>query len=374
MGETVDGHGSAQAASPAGVFAPTAAGVPDRMRAWTTRGDGIDRLTSASVPIPVPGPTEVLVKISAVSLNYRDLLVVGGVDHWSPTEPVVPVSDGVGTVVTVGAGVTRWRPGDRVSAGFLPRWRSGPLTRETYVSPVGGPVNRGMLAEYVLIEEDEAVCSSHSLDEVHAATLPIAGVTAWHAVGHRSRVRPGETVLVHGTGGVSLFAAQLTLALGATPIVTSSSDEKIGKLHALGIAETINYRRTPDIAAEVLRKTAVEGVDHVIETVGGDNLNRSLEAVKVGGSISFIGLIAGRAANINVYQFVTKNVTVHGIESGSLEMLGELAAFVDDHGVTPVIDSVYPVEQIQDALRHLELGKHFGKIVITMPGAAETSL
>jgi NADPH:quinone reductase-like Zn-dependent oxidoreductase len=263
--------------------------MTDRMRVWTTRGDGVGNLSPAWVPIPVPGPTEVLVKVSAVSVNYRDLLVVGGVDHWSPAEAVVPISDGAGTVVAAGGGVTRWRPGDRVSAGYLPHWRSGPLTRESYVSPVGGPVNRGMLAEYVLIEQDEAVRSPHSLDDVQAATLPIAAVTAWH----RSRIRPGEMLLIHGTGGVSLFAGQLALALGATPIVTSSSDEKIDKLHALGITETINYRRTPHIAAEVLRMTAGEGVDHVIETIGGDNLNHSLEAVKVSGSISFIGLIAG---------------------------------------------------------------------------------
>ncbi|MGW2621128.1 zinc-dependent alcohol dehydrogenase family protein [Streptomyces sp. NPDC001500] len=358
-----------QALTPADVAAPVTTPTPETMTAWTTRGDGIDRLSAVTVPIPAPGPTEVLVKVSAVSLNYRDLLVVGGVDHWSPTRDVVPVSDGVGSVVAVGSEVTRWGPGDRVSAGFLPRWRSGPLTEDTYVSPVGGPVNRGMLAEYVLVEQDEAVRTAHSLDDVHAATLPVAGVTAWHAVGRRGRVRPGETVLVHGTGGVALFAAQLTLALGATPIVTSGSDEKLDRLRALGVDRTINYRRTEDLAAEVLRMTGGEGVDHVVETVGGDNLNRSLEAVKVGGSISFIGLIAGRAANIDVYRFVTKNVTVHGIETGSLEMLEELAAFVDEHGVTPVIDSVLPAERIQEALRHLEGGRHFGKIVVTMPGA-----
>lgn len=357
-----------QAFTPADVAAAATTRTPEPMTAWTTRGDGVDRLTAVRVPIPVPGPTEVLVKISAVSLNYRDLLVVGGVDHWSPTRDVVPVSDGVGTVAAIGAEVTRWRPGDRVSAGFLPRWRSGPLTEDTYVSPVGGPVNRGMLAEYVLVEQDEAVRTAQSLDDVHAATLPVAGVTAWHAVGRRSRVRPGETVLVHGTGGVALFAVQLTLALGATPIVTSSSDEKLDRLRALGVERTINYRRTADLVSEVLRMTGGQGVDHVIETVGGDNLNRSLEAVKVGGSISFIGLIAGRAANIDVYRFVTRNVTVHGIETGSLEMLEELAAFVDEHGITPVIDSVLPAERIQEALRHLEGGRHFGKIVVTMPG------
>jgi NADPH:quinone reductase-like Zn-dependent oxidoreductase len=342
-------------------------GLSGQMRAWTTRGDGIANLTPAWVPIPIPGPTEVLVKTAAVSLNYRDLLVVGGVDHWAPANAIVPISDGVGRITQVGAAVTRWRPGDRVSAGFLPRWRSGPLTRATYVSPVGGPTNRGMLAEWVLIDQDEAVRTADSLDDTHAASLPVAAVTAWHAVRHRSQVRSGETVLIHGTGGVSLFVAQLAIALGATPIVTSSSDEKIEKLKGLGIRQTVNYRRTPQVAAEVLRMTGDEGVDHVIETVGGENLNASLDAVKVGGSISFIGLIAGRSADINVYQFVTKNVTVHGVESGSLDMLGEVAAFVDEHRITPVLDSVYPVDQIHDALRHLEAGRHFGKVVVTLP-------
>ncbi|MCQ9133833.1 zinc-dependent alcohol dehydrogenase family protein [Streptomyces hilarionis] len=364
----MDAHVPGQAPTPADVAMPSTPRTPQEMTAWTTRGDGIDRLSAVRVPVPTPGPTEVLVKMSAVSLNYRDLLVVGGVDHWTPAQDVVPVSDGVGAVAAIGSEVTRWRPGDRVSAGFLPRWRSGPLTEDTYVSPVGGPVNRGMLAEYVLVEQDEAVRTAHSLDDVHAATLPVAGVTAWHAVGRRGRVRPGETVLVHGTGGVALFAAQLTLALGATPIVTSGSDEKLDRLRALGVDRTINYRRTEDLAAEVLRMTGGEGVDHVVETVGGDNLNRSLEAVKVGGSISFIGLIAGRSATVDVYRFVTKNVTVHGIETGSLEMLGELAAFVDEHGITPVIDSVLPAERVQEALRHLEGGRHFGKIVVTLPG------
>jgi NADPH:quinone reductase-like Zn-dependent oxidoreductase len=285
---------------------------------------------------------------------------------------VVPISDGVGTVVSAGTEVNKWRAGDRVSAGYLPRWRSGPLTAGTYVSPVGGPVNRGMLAQYVVVEQDEAVRSPRNLDDAHAATLPIAAVTAWRAVERRSRVQAGDTVLIHGTGGVSLFAAQLALALDATPIVTSSSDEKIDKLNALGVVATINYRRRPHIAAEVLRLTEGQGVDHVIETIGGENLNHSLEAVKVGGSISFIGMIAGRAANVNVYQFVTKNVTVHGIESGSLEMFEEVAGFIEDHNVTPVIDSIYPVQQVQDALRHLELGKHFGKVVVSLASTSES--
>lgn len=355
---------------PTDTFSPaTSFLVTAHMTAWTTSGDGIAGLRAQSVPMPVPGPTEILVRISAVSVNYRDLLVVNGVDGWRPPGPVVPVSDGVGVVVATGSEVTQWRQGDRVSAAFLPCWRSGQLTRDTYVSPVGGPVNRGMLAEYVVMGQDEAVRAPHSLDDAHAAALPVAAVTAWHAVARRSRVRAGETVLIHGTGGVALFAAQIALALGATPIVTSSSDAKLDRVRSLGAVEVINYRRTPDVAAEVSALTGGRGADHVIETVGGANLNLSLAAVRIGGTISVIGLIAGRAANINTYEFVTKNVTVHGIETGSQEMYDELAAFVDDHRLVPVLDSVHPVEDVQDVLHHLERGAHFGKIVISMTEA-----
>ena len=308
-----------------------------------------------------------LVKIAALSLNYRDLLVINGVGGWKPARPTIPISDAVGAVVRVGKGVSRFDIGDRVSAIFLPKWQSGQLTRESYVTPIGGPVNPGMLAEYVVIDQAEAVRSPRSLDDVHAATLPVAALTAWHAVVCRSRVQRGESVLIHGTGGVALFAMQFVVALGGIPIITSSSDLKLDKARAAGAGRTLNYRTTPDIAAEVLKVTAREGVDHVIETIGGENLNHSLRAVKIGGTVSFIGLIAGLAASINTYEFVTKNVTIHGIETGSREMLEQMAQFIDEHGIVPVIDSTYTVDQIPEALRHLEQGEHFGKIVITIP-------
>jgi NADPH:quinone reductase-like Zn-dependent oxidoreductase len=342
---------------------------PSRMTAWTTGGDGIDNLAQVQVSVPKPERGEVLVKITALSLNYRDLMVINGVGGWKPTKRIVPISDAVGTVVEVGDAVSRFTVGDSVSAVFLPKWHSGQLTRESYVSPTGGPVRRGMLAEYVVVDQDEAAMSPRGLDDMHAATLPIAAVTAWHAVARRSHVQPGDTVLIHGTGGVALFALQFTLALGGIPIITSSSEEKLAKARELGAKWTINYSSIRDLAAEVLAYTGGEGVDHVIETIGGENLNHSLKAVKIGGTISFIGLIAGLAAQVNTYEFVTKNVTIHGIETGSREMFEEMARFVDEHGITPVLDSQYPVDRISDALRHLQLGKHFGKIVIAMPGS-----
>lgn len=334
------------------------------MNAWTTRGDGINNLRHVQVPIPIPRRDQLLVKMTAFSLNYRDLLVVGGVDGWKPPTDVVPMSDGVGVVVATGQDVTRFAIGDRVSAMFLPKWHCGPLTRDVYVSPIGGPVNRGMLADYVAIDEDDAAHRPATLNDAQAATLPVAALTAWHAIEGRSGVRAGDTVLIHGTGGVALFALQFAAALGARVAITSSSDDKLDKARALGAADTINYRTYPDLAARVLDWTKADGVDHVIETIGGDNLNHSLRAVKIGGTISFIGLIAGKTANINTYEFVTKNVTLHGIETGSRTMYDEMAHFIDRHAIQPVIDSTYPLDRIRDALEHLQGGGHFGKIVI----------
>jgi len=334
------------------------------MTAWTTRGDGIDNLRPDQVPIPVPGPGQLLVKMSAVSLNYRDLLVIGGVDGWKPATEVVPISDGAGVVVAVGPQVSRFAIGDRVSAIFLPKWHRGPLTREVYRSPIGGPANRGMLADYIVVDQHDASRSPAGLDDAQAATLPVAAVTAWHAIAGRSRVRAGDTVLIHGTGGVALFALQFATALGAHVAITSSSDDKLDRARALGAKETINYRTHPDVAAQVLDRTGGDGVDHVIETIGGDNLNHSLRAVKIGGTISFIGLIAGKAARINTYEFVTKNVTLHGIETGSRDLFDDMARFIDQHAIQPVIDSTFPSSQIRNALKHLESGGHFGKIVV----------
>lgn len=345
---------------------------PRTMRAWTTAGDGIEKITEHVVPTPIPQKGEVLVKISALSLNYRDLLVINGEGTWKPPRPIVPISDAVGIVVEVGQEVSRFRIGDRVSATFLPKWQEGPLTRETYVMPTGGPINRGMLAEYVSMDQDEAVATPHTLEDLEAAALPIAALTAWHAVARRSCVKPGQTVLIHGTGGVALFALQFALALGAIPIITSGSDEKLAKALTLGSAKTVNYKKTPDVASETLKLTLGEGVDHVFETIGGENLNLSLRALRIGGTISFIGLLAGLTANINTYEFVTKNVTIHGIETGSRQMYEEMAGFIDEHGLRPVVDSIFPVQNIREALKHLEGRNPFGKIVLTMPHSSAT--
>jgi NADPH:quinone reductase-like Zn-dependent oxidoreductase len=335
------------------------------MKVYTTLGDGIDRLKLNELPVPEIKPGEVLVKMTAVSLNYRDLLVIKGVENWKPPAPRIPISDGVGEIVALGEGVSRFRAGDRVAGIFLPKWLDGELTKEKYVLPLGGAATDGVLAEYVSFDEQAVVKIPDNLSGAEAATLPVAALTAWHAVARRSRVQPGETVLIQGTGGVALFATQFVHAIGGLPLVISSSDEKLEKAKKLGASSTVNYKRFPDWEEQILESTNGEGVDHVIETVGGENLNRSLNAVKLSGTISFIGLIAGLSAPINTYQFVTKNVRLHGIETGSREMFEEMNRFIEAKQLNPVIDKTFALSEIREALKYLESGRHFGKIVIS---------
>jgi NADPH:quinone reductase-like Zn-dependent oxidoreductase len=334
------------------------------MWSWVTRGDGIDALRAVEQPVPTPGPGQVLMRVRAISVNYRDLLVIGGVGSWAPTDDVVPISDGAGEIIAAAPDVSCFSIGDHAAALFLPKWHRGPLTADEYVLPVGGPTHRGMLSEYVIVDQHDAVRLPDSLPLTHAATLPVAGITAWHAL-TRLGVRAGDTVLVHGTGGVALFALQLATAIGARVAITSSSQAKLDRAAKLGAALGIN-RLEQDVAAAARDWTGGVGVDHVIETVGGSNLNISLAAVRISGSIGFIGLIAGLAAPVNTYEFVTRNVTIHGIETGSREQLEALVDFVDRQHLTPAIDTTYPVADVRTALHRLETGDAFGKIVITM--------
>ena len=334
------------------------------MKVYTTLGDGIDRLKLNEVSEPKIKSNEVLVKMKGVSLNYRDLLVIKGVESWKPAAPRIPVSDGVGEIVALGDGVSRFQIGERVAGIFLPKWLDGELTPEKYVLPLGGAAADGVLAEYVSFNEQSVVKIPNNLSDEEAATLPVAAVTAWHAVARRSNVQNGETVLIQGTGGVSLFATQFVHAIGGLPVVISSSDAKLEKAINLGAASIVNYQEFPNWEEQILEITNGKGVDHVIETVGGENLNRSLKAVKLSGTISFIGLIAGLSAPINTYQFVTKNVRLHGIETGSREMFEQMNRFIQKNQLKPIIDKTFAFGEIREALNYLESGRHFGKIAI----------
>ena len=336
------------------------------MKVFQTLGDGIEALKITELSVPEPKANEILVKINAVSLNFRDLLVIKGVGSWKPLSPRIPVSDGVGEVVSIGEKVTRVKVGDSVAGIFLPKWLDGELIAEKYVFPLGGAAADGVLAEYVVFDENAVVRIPNNLADLEASTLPVAAMTAWHAVSRRSGVKKGETVLIQGTGGVALFALQFVHSLGGLPIVISSSNEKLEKAKKLGAFATINYKEIPNWDEKVLEITEGKGVDHIIEVVGGENLNRSLNAVKISGTISFIGLIAGLSAPINTYQFVTKNVKIHGIETGSREIFEEMNRFIEEKQIKPIVDKVFEFAGAKEALKYLESGSHFGKVVINI--------
>jgi NADPH:quinone reductase-like Zn-dependent oxidoreductase len=326
---------------------------------------GIEALTLLERPVPQPGPGQVLVRMRAVSLNYRDLLVIQGV--WRPASPRIPASDGVGEVVTVGEGVSRINTGDRVAGIFLPGWIDGEATADKLQAPsLGGVGADGTLAEYVAFDESAVVHVPEHLSDEEAATLPLAAVTAWHALVRRSGVKEGDTVLVQGTGGVSLFALQFALMARAHVIVTSSSEEKIRRALQLGALHGINYKESPNWDERVLDITANRGVDHIVEVVGGENLARSLQAVRMSGSISMIGLLGGTSGQIEMFGFVEKNVRLNGILVGSREMFEEMSRAIAEHQLKPVIDRVFGFDEVPAALRYLETGAHFGKVCVRL--------
>jgi NADPH:quinone reductase-like Zn-dependent oxidoreductase len=326
---------------------------------------GPEGLRLEEMPKPGPGPGEVAVSVRAAALNYRDLMVLKGLYNPKIVLPAVPLSDGAGEVAAIGPGVTRFRPGDRVAAAFMTGWIAGGPTEAAAHSALGagGP---GMLAETVVVPAEGLVPIPHHLTFEEAATLPCAAVTAWHALVTEGQVKAGDTVLIQGTGGVSIFALQFALMHGARVIATSGSDEKLTKVLDLGASDGINYKTTPDWDKVVRERTGGEGVDHVIEVGGAGTLSRSLRAVKLGGRVSLIGVLSGAAAEVNILPVLMKNVRIQGIFVGSRAMFEAMNRAIALHQLHPVIDRVFPIEQTADAYRHMERGAHFGKVVIKL--------
>lgn len=322
---------------------------------------GLDALNLIERADPRPGYGQVLIKLRAVSLNYRDLMVVKGLYDPNIPLPLIPFSDGVGEVVALGAGVTRVKVGDRVAGIFFQKWLSGKLTEEKAQSALGGAID-GLLAEYAVLHEDGVVSVPEHLTDVEAATLPCAAVTAWNALA--GNVKAGDTVLIQGTGGVSIFALQFAQILGAKVIATSSSDKKLERLQSLGVTETINYKQTPDWGKKAYEITG--GVDHVVEVGGAGTLNESLKAVTHGGQISLIGVLTGGKGEISTAAILMKNVRVQGIYVGSREMFEDMNKAIALHKIRPVCDRVFPLESARAALEYMESGKHFGKICIQL--------
>lgn len=328
-------------------------------------GFGIDQLQVISTPLPKVGPQDILVKMQAVALNYLDLLIIQGDLNPDLTFPFIPVSDGAGIVEAVGCEVTEFQLGDRVVTPYLPNWHDGRFTpqKSTFESRPGSGLKPGQLTEYQSFRAHELMRSPALLTPAEAATLPIAALTAWNALTY-SHAKPGDVVLLHGTGGVSIFALQFAKAAGLSVIITSSSDEKLAKAQALGADHLINYRQQPEWVGEVLAATAGEGADLVVETVGGVNLNQSLEALRFDGHISVVGFLEGMQSPLNLVSLNLKRAKIHGLSVGSRQDFANMNQAISVNAIRPVIDRAFPFTAAQDAFRYLASGQHFGKVVI----------
>jgi NADPH:quinone reductase-like Zn-dependent oxidoreductase len=335
------------------------------MKVWQIERFGLDNLTPADRPVPSPGRGEVLVRVRAVSLNYRDRLVVEGTAIPKLSLPFVPASDASGEVAELGADATRFKPGDRVMSHYVPKWLDGDGRSDGDYRTLGGPLP-GVLAEYVVFHEQALVTPPAAFTHEEASTLPIAAVTAWTALFADVPLKPGETVLVEGTGGVSIFALQIATAAGARVIVTSSSDEKIARAKALGAFDGINSKRHPDWEKKALELTAGRGVNHVIEVVGGSNTRRAVAALARGGHLALVGIMDGTSIEFDHLPFMVRRQVAHGILVGSRRQFEATVRALEATGIRPVIDRVYPFEQVRAAFDHLVTGP-FGKVVVSVP-------
>jgi len=336
------------------------------MKAFEIRDEfGVDALQLTERPSPTPDHGQVLMRVKAVSLNYRDLMTVKHGSARNVRLPLIPCSDGAGEVIKVGPGVTRVKPGDRVAGTFFQNWLAGDITAVHFGSALGGAID-GMLAEQVVLHEDGLVHIPDHLSYEEAATLPCAAVTAWQGLVTKGGLKAGDTVLVQGTGGVSIFALQFAVMTGARVIITSSSDEKLTRAKTLGAGEAINYKTTPDWDQPALGFTGGEGVDHVEEVGGAGTLEKSFRVARVGGTISLIGILAGAAGKIDPLPVLRKGLRLQGIYVGSREMFEAMNRAIAAHQMRPIIDRVFPFVQTREALKHMESAVHFGKIVIAL--------
>jgi NADPH:quinone reductase-like Zn-dependent oxidoreductase len=334
------------------------------MRAFEVRGSfGLESVVPTERPDPSPGPGQVVVAVRAASLNYRDLMMVKGVYNPKQPLPLIPLSDGVGEVVAVGPGASRAKVGDRVAGLFAQGWLAGEPSRETLRTTLGGPLD-GMLAEKVVLGDQGVVHVPEHLTDEEAATLPCAAVTAWSALVTEGGLKAGDTVLVQGTGGVSLFALQFARMAGARVIITSSRDEKLERARQLGASDGINYKTTPDWDRRARELTGGAGVDHVVEVGGAGTLERSLAAVRMAGRVSLIGVLSGRTSDLDIAPILMRKVRVQGVFVGHRETFEAMNRAIALHRLRPVVDRVFPFEEARAAFEHMESGAHFGKVVI----------
>ena len=337
------------------------------MKRWVIDKHGRENLRIDELSEQRPGPGEMLVRVRAVSLNARDLMMLENGMGLTLGFPFVPASDMAGVVEAVGEGVTRFQVGDRVISNFLPEWiegKPGGTAREPSYRSLGG-YYPGVLSEYMTFSEDWFTAAPASLDDAQASTLPVAGLTAWFSLVEQGHLKAGDTVFLPGTGGVALFALQIAVAHGAEVIISSSSDEKLARAKELGAAHCLR-RRSSDIVAKTLDITHGRGADHVLELVGGDNFKLSIEMVAVGGRVSIIGLLGAMELSAPTPPILLKAPVIQGIVTGHRRALEDLVRAADNISLKPVIDQHYAFEDLQRALDHLAAGA-FGKVVIDLP-------
>ena len=344
------------------------------MRAWQIRGEfGVDRLQCVELPEPIPGAGEVVVEMRAASANYRDLLTVEGMPGMQAPSALVPFSDGAGVVTAVGAEVSSVHVGDRVASTFYQSWIDGPFTAEKRSLALGGTLN-GVLQERIALREAGVVRIPDSMSFEAAATLPCAGLTAWRAVVVEAPVGPGDTVLVQGTGGVSIFALQIAKARGATVIATSSSDAKLERARELGADYCINYRTTPSWGKLVRELTGGRGVDVVVEVGGEKTLTEAISCTRVGGRLVLIGLLSGASNAIALPTLFVNNLHLIGISVGSRAHFVDMLSAIDRWKLNPVIDRTYSFAEVPHALHDMRAGNLFGKLCIRFDGSVGRSV
>ncbi|HUS96318.1 MAG TPA: NAD(P)-dependent alcohol dehydrogenase [Hyphomicrobiaceae bacterium] len=336
------------------------------MRVWQiVSGGGVDTLKLAEQALPQPGPGQVLVKVHASAINYRDLSTIEDPVSRNLPYPTVPNSDAAGEIVAIGSGVEGFKIGDRVISCFFQDWLDGPITAQAMASALGG-ARQGVLAEFVALSASGVIPMPEHLNWQEAATLPVAALTAWHALTEPRPVLAGETVLLLGTGGVSVFAQQFCQIMGARTIATSSSHDKLERMLSLGAWQTINYRDTPDWDAKVLELTDGLGVDRVVEVGGPGTLQKSIAAVRVGGIIGLIGTLTSPAGAISPTTLMRKSITLRGIYDGSRQQFSAMNRAIIHHKLKPVINKTFTFEDAQSAYHYMRSGQHFGKLVITV--------
>jgi NADPH:quinone reductase-like Zn-dependent oxidoreductase len=334
------------------------------MRAWQIEGGfGLDNLKLVERPDPKPGVGEVVIRMGAASLNYRDILMVEGAYNPRQPLPLVPCSDGVGTVVETGSGVTRAAVGDRVATLFSQTWFDGEPTAAKLRATLGGPID-GALCDTMLLPEDGVIHIPEYLSDAEAACLPCAGLTAWSALVEQGGITAGDVVLVQGTGGVSIFALQLAGLLGARVIVTSSSDAKLERARELGAWQTINYATDPKWGKTASSMTDGAGVDLVVEVGGAGTLAQSLRAIRVGGTVAVIGVLSGTSAPFDVIPILMQHVRLQGILVGSRAGFERMNRAIAVREMHPVVDRVVPFTDAPAAFELMRKGGHFGKVCI----------